>query len=190
MIADWSELMVEVSQRIKDGSVMQRAAMITGLAEEELNKALRTAEMEAQDTIDLDATCAGPLPSDYLDVRAVTQGSTRLLRYPLAQLRAKTQCGYAIVGDSIITNGVTGEITLDYYARIPPLKENGTNWLLESEPEIYLYAVMKQAMLSNMNIEGGSAAGGYLADLLERKRLDDAHRRFGDTTFQFSGVAP
>lgn len=190
MIADWSELMVEVSQRIKDGSVMQRAAMLTGLAEDELNRDIRTAEMEAQATLVTDADGVAALPADFLDARAVTLNGKRLTAYPLAQLRNRTQRGYAIIGSTFASTETEADVVLDYYQRIPDLKTNGTNWLLQSDPQIYLYAVMKQAMLAVMNLEGAAGAASYMADLIERKRNDDAHRRFGDTMFQFSGVAP
>lgn len=192
MIADWSELVVEVSQRIKDASIMQRAAMLTGLAEAELNKALRTAEMEMQVTMTTDANGVAPLPYDFLDVRTATVNGKRLLRYPLAQLRTHDQRGYAVagngMGNSLVSTEKNAEILFDYYAQIPSLKENGTNWLLQSDPEIYLYALTKQAMLATMNLEGAAAAGSYLSDLLERKRIEDAQRRFGDTQWQFAGT--
>lgn len=41
------------------------------------------------------------------------------------------------------TGSFTGEMT--YWKRIPPLSTNGTNWLLERRPDVYLYTTLIQS---------------------------------------------
>lgn len=188
MIADWSELMLEASKRVADPTILQRAGMITGFAEGELNKKLRTAEMEASATLTLDSAGEADLPTGYVTMRTARQGTYRLPEWPLVDIREGVN-GYAIVGGKII--GCAGvEIEIDYYTEIPGLEANGTNWLLASDPEIYLFAVIKHALLAAMDMETAGGAAGYLERLLAEKSGQDADARFGETRMTIAGANP
>jgi hypothetical protein len=65
----------------------------------------------------------------------LTPSASRVTTIPWAS--AGVPVHYTIVGDTLATfpNGGDGQVTMVYYAKVPPLAAYGTNWLLTSEPE-------------------------------------------------------
>ena len=62
--------------------------------------------------------------------------------YPVGAARCPVH--YTIVGDTLATfpNGGDSQVTMTYYAKVPPLAADGTNWLLSRNPNVYLYGTL------------------------------------------------
>ena len=186
---DYSELIAEVTERTGISSVATRAAMYTGMAEAMLNKRLRVAEAEAETALLTDAEGYTALPSGFQAARAVHVGTTQLPAAHLDDIIAG-RAGYAVIGNDLRTSCVDTEITLNYYRALTPLAIAGTNWLLEAEPEIYLYAVMRQAFMASLDAEKATAAQAILDQLIDAKISADRTKRFLDTPYRIAGMTP
>lgn len=190
MIADYQELIAEVVERTGDANIPMRAAMYTGMAEAALSKRLRVADAEATADITTDADGIAPLPVDYAQLRTINAGTDRLAAYPLSEIQRNTAWGYAIQGRDLVTSFPDTDITLSYYAKLPSLETYGTNWLLDSEPEIYLYAVMRQVFLAKLDAEKAQLASSYLDSLLSKFEAQDHTERFLGTIYRVKGPTP
>lgn len=121
------------------------------LAEAKFQRYLRTRQMETASTL-TPASGVVTLPTDYLELRRIyinTSTPTELEYIPPEQFYLKfpvTAGGskyFTIEGDSILLadRGST-TVKILYYAKIPDLATNSTNWLLTLAPDLYLYASM------------------------------------------------
>lgn len=120
-------------------------------AEAKFQRYLRTRQMETASTL-TPASGIATLPTDFLELRRIyinTSTPTELEYIPPEQFYLKfpvTAGGskyFTIEGDSILLadRGST-TVKILYYAKIPDLATNSTNWLLTLAPDLYLYASM------------------------------------------------
>lgn len=167
-IANFSQLVQAVQDWMMDRSDLASFApdCIT-LAEGYLNyggswdshdRPLRCRQMETLAHLTPDGNGVYTLPADYLQYKAITESSVsprRSLAYiePVgAEVWYGTRGGGAGYNFTIVGNQIHGypnsgaTIDLVYYARIPALTAlNPENWLLEANPNIYLYGALMQA---------------------------------------------
>lgn len=128
------------------------------LAETRMNDRLRVAPMETTATTFLIGGSVA-LPADFLEPRRIFSNAEGGFATALTPL-SPTQAGdtyptgaagvpvhYVIYGDTLATfpNGGNGQVTMTYYAKLPPLAAYGTNWLLTRNPNIYLYGSLVEA---------------------------------------------
>ena len=189
-MVDDSEIIAEVTARTGDSTVATRAALFTALAETALSKMLRVGAAEKTVTLTTDADGVATLPSSYGRLREIRYAGYPLPVADVQAVQAKTQTGYYMAGGDIITSLPNASITLYYYEAIPPLSYFDTNWLSDAEPEIYIYALMKQVFLANLDTEKAAAADGMLTTLVDNFLRADAVARFSKTQYRAPGINP
>lgn len=138
-------------------------AMIEG----RFNRELRVRDMETSGSVTLSFSSGmnggtGALPSDYLEwLDATWTGSSRVsgLRYAepdSEEWRRKWRpFGDPALFTTLAANmlvrpcssSTPGTVTLTYYAKIPALATNSTNWLLTRYPDAYLHGALMEAYL-------------------------------------------
>ena len=166
---NYTELRTQVSNYLNRGDISDaQMDVFIDNAEAELNRMVRHRKMIKRVTAAID-THFTTLPDDWLEAVNV-----QLNTDPISLLRqitletadqyrenngdvAGTPGYYAIVGETLEliprpSEEVTVELT--YYSKIPALSEtNTTNWLIDEYPDLYLYAVAKQACVFLMDTE-------------------------------------
>jgi hypothetical protein len=124
------------------------------LTEADLNDKLRVQAMVTKKTATL-ASDSYPLPADWLEAFSISvpaATTSRRLRLVAAdelfQIRddddGTTPEAYAIWGGNLEFAPAHGGavVELSYYARLPALATNSTNWLLTRRPDAYLYGAL------------------------------------------------
>lgn len=187
MINDYSDLITEAVHRTGATGVSNRAGMYVGMAEAALSKKLRVADAEAEATLTTDAEGRVALPDDYIAERGVFVGKSALPRKSFLHIRQDRTRGYAIQGSVLQSSERDTEHVLAYYAGIPSLEIHNTNWLLESEPELYLYAVIFQIYTAVNDLDKAQAANGYLNILIDDLLKSDRVARFAGTRISAPG---
>lgn len=188
MINDYAELIAEASQRTGVTDVASRARMCVGMAEKALSKQLRVADMETETTLTTDSLGRADLPDDYIAARAVFVNTAELPRQSLSQIRQGRACGYVIQGSALQSSEAETAHDLAYYAAIPSLEENDTNWLLEAEPELYLHAVIFQIHTAMNDLEKAQVTAGYVGLLIEGLLQSDRVARFAGMKIAVPGA--
>ena len=189
MIADWSELIAEVVTRTGDGSIATRAEMLTGFAENDLNRRLRVGQMEIEDVIFTDDLGAGQLPDDFLQMRRLMNGQNVLTGCTFSDLQSRP-LGFSIIGNMVKTHVPNGELPVAYYAKLPPLATCGTNWLLQQAPELYLAALQRQAYVAKLDVEKAQLADGVVMALVNDLQQNDFAARYVGTAYTVEGPTP
>lgn len=183
---NYAELIAEVSERSGVEGVARRADRFTSMAEAQLNKLLRTSDMEVSATLTMDANGKATLPAGFLQVRSLIRNKCEVPQRIITSLDAGHD-GYAVSGGELITSYPDGVLELRYYQALPTLVTNKVNWLLDSDPEIYIYALLQQVFLFKLDAERAKAAADYLGVLIGAKNSDDAAQRFLNTRYRIGG---
>lgn len=198
MISDYADLLVTAGEYVGRNDFAHVFQRFVSLAELKINRQIRVADMEAQATVTV-TDGSGPLPDDFLEARSVLAGSGRVLRSRSIQALEETarECretpyAFAVKGRNVIVRPVWGgDLTFDYYAKIPALSlQNPTNWLLEKAPDAYLYGVVEEISIWAKDAEGATAAAGIKNQLLSDLRRDDERARFSQNRVRIGGVTP
>ncbi len=194
MIADYSDLIAEVTESSEYTGLATRAALFTGLLETYLNKKLRIADMESEATLTTDASGEVSLPADFKSERYVLHNGISL---PHRQaLRVKSDniyhnyTGYTVIGRKIVSSVTEGDIVVGYYQQIPSLSANSTNWLLTSNPEIYLQGLLWRVAIFKNDAESAGILKAYLDDLIDDIKYDDAVLRHAGSIVSIGGPTP
>lgn len=195
MSADFTELAINVSEYTGITDLPNHFGRICAMAEREIFKHIRVAEMEKR--IDLALTNGvGDLPADLVEVFKVRDATNRRIDRISEEIvipssdnaittsdgyeTLNAQRGFAVQGRKIVVYPQYETIKLIYYARAPGLEANGTNWLLEAEPNIYIQACAAQAYIWKQNPDAAKASKDYTRELLTELQNLDTNLRYKD----------
>jgi hypothetical protein len=99
---------------------------------------------------------------------------------------------YTLADGSIFldpTPAAAGTIELFYCQQIPPLAENGTNWLLDAFPDVYLYGALAQAMPFMVDDDRFALMSGLFEKAIAEVNADGQQQAFGGTIQMNGGQA-
>lgn len=151
---DFSELVTEVQQRSGITDVASRASHYVRTAERMLEKRLKVGAMERIADVISDGDGVVTLPADFLQLRTAGEG--------------------VVSGPYLLTGARAAAFPLQYYATLTPL-EDGPNWISESEPELYIQAVLFQVYTANGMPEPATATLALLNAMIAQ--IEDADTR-------------
>lgn len=187
-IHDYTELLVEAAERSGQGDLPARGEMLVGMLETYLNKKLRTTDQESSSTVTTSATGTTTLASDLVEIKGVYHDDLPVPRLTYSPVEEDIDgWGYYTDGTTLKSTLKSREIVIRYYAAIPSLHSNSTNWLLSAEPEIYLQGLLWQAHLRAKEYEIASGAKGYMDNLIEEFAVHDRNKRRGLTEIDMTG---
>jgi hypothetical protein len=158
----YTGLLATIQEWLDDTTIAASAPDFVRMAEARFNRKLRTVGMEARATataVDERTT----LPADFRGMRTIfIEGSPDrpLEQRSLAALReltlgeTGTPAFYAIADGQLVLHPTpSGELVLDmiYFRQVPALAENGSNWLLTDNPDLYLMMALTFAEMRGWN---------------------------------------
>ena len=180
-ISTYSELVAELEPWIDHDEADQRIPGYIALAEAQLNRRLRLAQMTHTSTATISTDNRySSVPTDFLEARsfALVDGSrdyeltpatpAAIARYRADDNRTGRPRNWALTGTSsgrqfefFPVPDAAYSVALTYYARIPALSDaNPTNWLLDIAPDLYLYGSL---LAADAFLRDGEAAVGWKA---------------------------
>lgn len=157
-IGTYTELRTAVQSYTHRESDTAFAALIPDfirLFEARANRLLRVRAQETALAVTALASGAVTLPGGFLafkELRCSTDPSYTLEPKPLEWIRARPADSgkpvyFALTGSTVLCWPTGGSITGTYYAEIPPLETNATNWLLTGHPDVYLFGALEEAAI-------------------------------------------
>jgi len=165
---NYSDLLIDVGEYCGRNDIAAIFPTLLRLAESKLNRNLRTSYQEttvALPVVDGVAT----LPSDFLEARAYVASDIR-------------QTNFIISGNTIGSLGSpwSGNLTVTYYAKIPPLTlDTPSNWLLDLDYNVYLYALVCEVGIWGKEPELYKAAESLRDSAISTVMLNDENARWG-----------
>lgn len=163
---DYGELVVTAAKMSGDVDAANFAGSLVAIAEQKLSRRLRARQQQRIKTLKTDAGGSIPLPRGFIDLIHLYVGNRALGPVPYDTIKRERRGGYAVLGDRIYTSEHSAELQLAYFEAIPSLEEEGSNWLLEAAPDIYLQALMHEIAVKNLDIERATVILGYLDRLI------------------------
>ena len=179
-LSTYAELKAAVADWLTRADLEQQIPDFIKLAEATLNKVVRSSRMTANASVTINAnTRKGAAPGDMLEPIYVQLAADE--DYPLEQVspeqltvlrRSRMRATgmprfYAVVGRAIeVAPTPASQITLDvaYYQAIPTLAAAGeANWLLDHDPDLYLYTTLLHAAPFLQDEARASLFGNLLA---------------------------
>lgn len=188
---DFTEILEEAVARTGVPEIANRFDTVLKFAERHLNRELQGASRSvASVAITTDANGDYTLPSDFNSIKSVYKGTQKLHNSTEDYIRGlQGKNGFYIDNTTLKTEFANTDLSVTYYANLPPLKDNTTNWLSTYDPEIYLYAVMWQGLsfagmqtndakqLQLLVTKGGSAKA-YLDELIRKFKENDRINKY------------
>jgi len=203
-LSNYSQLKSSVADWLNRTDLTTAIVDFITLAEAQFNKEIRNRKMIKRATATIDSQYSA-VPSDWLQTVDFVIESNPIVTLEfvtnekLDKLRETyTSSGtpefYTIVGQELEVLPVpdsatlTGELT--YYSKIPNLTDTATtNWLLNSNPDIYLYGTLLQSapyLVDDSRIPVWSSLYQKLVKDLE---IADQKARVGDSTLRMKATA-
>lgn len=155
-ITDYATLKSTIADYLNRADLTSQIDTFVQFAEADLNTRLRTREMIKRSRTTSDNEYVA-LPIDWLEgLNLQIVGGKSPLRYVTldeADQIKKQQLYVNVAAYSLMDGaielvpepGQNVEIEMVYYAEIPPLIANTTNWLLTRAPDVYLYGALTHA---------------------------------------------
>jgi hypothetical protein len=120
------------------------------------------------------------MPTNWLSVRNVKIDGNPVttLQYitpaEMDRLDTNNAGNYTIVGDQIKLDGTPGDVVVEYYLKIPALTDVATtNWLLETNPDVYLYGCLAEVFKFAMDeAEATKYTALFMNGVQEIRNLD------------------
>ncbi len=162
-ISTYTELQVGVENWLGHTLFTARVPEFIALFEANANRRLRVRQQETSTSLTV-SSGAATLPTDFLTVR-----SLKRTVFPFTDLEyvisgwataafpsnvSGTARYYTLTGETLTVYPQEDEsLTLNYYAKIPALsgEASGTNWLLTSHPDLYLFGALIEAEAFGVN---------------------------------------
>lgn len=156
-IADYTSLKTAVASWAHRTDLVDVLPVCVMLAEAHISRELRLRKQIVTSSL---ATVAGTqsvsLPSDWLEIENVSIGTSPEVQLTYVNIEhldsrfpkggwSGTPAVYTIEGDQLLFGPVPSSVlavNLVYYARFASLITASTNWLLQTHPDVYLFAVL------------------------------------------------
>ena len=191
---DYLDLRLAVSEHVGNRSISDVFPRLVKMAENTLNKRLRTRKQMATATLAFTSGVAA-LPADCLEIISLFGPIGEPLRATsLADVKAASSAygQYAIDGTNVRIYGLTGDRELRYFAAIPTLTTGPTtsNWLLADHPHVYLYAVGFEAAKFLRDPELAATTDQLFIAALNEIKIDDDRSRWANGVVRMQAVTP
>lgn len=201
MADNYADLQQEVALWLDRDDMAELAPKFITFGERRISRVLRVPEMETTTALSV-INGSADLPTDFLQARSVYSGTApssviEVLGfsqfkgiYPVFRGGQARHCSVS-GGQMIFGPGGDFTATINYYASIPPLSAiTPSNWLLESDPDVYLAAALVEGYTYTRDPEGmsiwSSRLSSGLADVAERGRK----KMFGSAPLVMRVAAP
>lgn len=184
---DYGQLIAEVTDRCGE-SVAPNARLYVTLAEIDINKALTVSENERIRTVTTDASGYVDLPTGFQKMRLVVVNGQTIPARHLEDIIAGVP-GYAVRAGKLLSAYTSTAHSLYYYTSIDPLNDFGTNWVLETWPNVYIEALLVQVYRAKGDEKEAAAQirlNRAIKDILDA----DATTRFLATPYRIEGPTP
>lgn len=201
-LSTYSDLQTSVVNwlgRDGDSTITAVVADAIALVEARLNRVLRVAQMEATVTGTSNNGVLA-LPADFLAWRRIEAYPYGPLSFAALDWAADTYPtgdagvpSYFTIQGAILTTypSYTGEVTLDYYQKIPALSDtNVANWLLTEHPDVYLFGTLVELNAFAKNPDAAVLWDQRAKSSVEEIITQDRLKRYSASVSRPKGATP
>jgi hypothetical protein len=192
--ADALDLKTAVGDHVGNRSISDVWPRLVQMAETTLNQKLRTVWQETPLSLTF-ADGESDLPADFLemiDAYGLCGYQMRASMRADSRLKGTSYTRYSIGSGKIYIRGFTGNRDILYYAALPTLSASlsASNWLLERNGNVYLYAVGLEAAKFLKDVDLAQATKALLDGEMMSLKIDDDRMRWGGAVVRVQGMTP
>lgn len=198
----YPELKILIADWLNRTDLAPSIPVFIQLAETELNRKLRTSDMESSYSLSISSD-SHSLPSDFLEpIEAYIidqSGRTRPLQFlsPLQFFKHQETHPTSGVPSVATVRGSTLYVSpspsgtfdgsLLYYQQIPQLSDsNTTNWLIQKHPDLYLYASLAHSAPFLRDDDRIAVWAGKMDAILREIHLANENKKYGPSNMAAS----
>jgi len=188
--SDFLDLRLAVSELVDNRGLSEVFPSLTRRAETRINRDLRV----YQQIVDAPVTLVGgaaDLPSDWIEYLTVKSG--RCVYRPISTARFKRgDFGYIVAGTKLKINGSDETLDTSYYAKLPTISNSptATNWLLDDGPDVYLYAVAREAAMHIRDAELRASMESEYQRAINEMETHNHRAKWGNARLRLTGATP
>jgi hypothetical protein len=152
------------------------------LAEARIATDLRVRRLLITTTLNTVAGGTVPLPDGWLEFEALRYNG-RPVEFLTSQQIADRfgentgePANFTIEGDQLVLGPEPADVyalSARYYKKLDPLEQTGTNWMLMSKPNLYLYAALAEACLFVKKPDDAASWAGLYGGVVEAMHTED-----------------
>lgn len=150
MITDYTTLQAAIADELHRTDLTAKIPQWIQFAEKRFNRKLRTRWQESAFASTALVDGAAALPSDFSEWKALwldNDFSKQLKVATSEYVRSRTSSAdtarhYALEGSNVICWPAAGDLQGIYYAKLPAIATNNTNWLIDEAPDLYFYEAL------------------------------------------------
>lgn len=191
VFADQLDLRTAVLETVGRTDISDVFTRLTLMAEAAFSRRLRTRDQMTNTVLTM-ASGTVPLPPDLQEIIGVYSAAGCEYHMRPVQDSHGTGRTYSIDGDNMTSGGLSGDLRVDYYAKIPTITAalTDSNWLLQRYPTIYLYGVAFEAAKYIRDKELAADMLALLKDAYLDAEIDDERTRYSRARIRVQGVTP
>lgn len=189
-LSNYTELQASVASWMNRTDLTTQIPDFIAIAESRINAEVRLREGVVSETL---VTVSGEqgivLPLDWCEFVSVSINDVPLEYYPANTIReraSESSAGapmmYSIEGDSLLLSPTPGDtvynVDTKYYAKVPALSVDATNWLLTKYPMIYLYGALVSGYQFLLNNERADYYGLLYTQAKDLAKATDNRARW------------
>ena len=163
---DYAELVLTAAKMSGDVDAANYASSLLAIAEKKLSRRLKARQQQRIKTLTTDTSGSIPLPRGFIEMVSVYKAKELLDAVPYEMIKSEHRRGYAIVGERVYMRDGSTAHQITYVEDIPSLEEEGSNWLLEAAPDIYLQALLYEIAVKNLEVDKAGVILTYLDRLI------------------------
>jgi hypothetical protein len=191
---DALDLKTAVGDHLGNRSISDVWPRLVQQAETLLNQRLRTTWQVTSDTLTF-ASDEADLPADFLEMIDVYGPCGYRMHSGLrsdVKRPGMSYSRYSIGGGKIYIRGFTGDKDILYYAAIPTISGSlsASNWLLERNGDLYLYAVGLEAAKFLKDVDLAQATRALFEDSYKALKIADDRQRWSNGIVRVAGMTP
>jgi hypothetical protein len=187
---DLLDLRTAVIEHVRNADIADVFPRLVAMAESRLNRTLRLRDQITDAPVTITAG-RGPLPADFAEALGLFRADGLEYVQQSPQHRDRHNQYYSIQGSEIVAPLIEGDVTLSYYAVLPPLSAiTSTNLMLARYPDLYLYAVGFEAAKYIRDTELAVQTKTLMDDAYYMARADDEAARYSRARVRVAGCNP
>ncbi|MET3390642.1 hypothetical protein ABIC33_001265 [Variovorax sp. 1140] len=192
-INSYTALQAAVSNWMNRGDLATVVPDFISLAESRIATDLRVRRLLTTTTLSTVPSGTVALPDGWLEFEALRCNGRPLDFLTSEQIadRFGTNTGepayYTIEGDQLVVGPPPADVyPLDarYYKQLDPLATTGTNWLLTSKPNLYLYAALAEACLFVKKKDDAASWAGLYSGIVDALHTEDKAAKHSGSTLR------
>ena len=199
-IANYTELQTAVGRWLQRTDMGTMIPDFIAIAEADFNRLFRLSGQLTRETLTVSQrwTALSGLANTFLEIRTVkitAGGASYALEFVAPEMThdfyvAGKPKFYTIAGGEIgVFPSPDGsyDLEVEYYAALPPLASNSTNWLLSLAPDVYLYRAVMEGAQYTHNPELMARVEAMFMKAAATLKQSDVSKQFGGSALAIRG---